>query len=191
MERSPNAANCRWAVPTLFLSAPAWLQAWDDPWSCVRDGEARPLDSTEPCADCPRWESGPKPDPTSPVQSVEVPVERWKEILEEFGVMHQGWLVSVDVLSSELGAQPEINDLPLLGVTAEPGRDGSIIAVSVGRSAAERFMHTMVAPSRVWLERPFDGSGRALQVESADGTKTILRFRTPERPDSVDDPARA
>jgi len=69
MERPRNAANCRWAVPTLFLSAPAWLQAWDAPWTCVRDDEVRPLDSTEQCADCPRWESGPKPEPGSLVRA--------------------------------------------------------------------------------------------------------------------------
>jgi hypothetical protein len=116
---------------------------------------------------------------------VEVPIENWKEILKEFGVMHRGWIVSLDVVSAEAGAEPVINELPLLGVTAEPGRDGQVIHVSVRRSATEHVTHTVAGPARVWLERPFDGADRALQVESVDGTRTILRFRTPGRPEPV------
>jgi hypothetical protein len=51
-----KAANCRWAGPTLFLSFPKWLQAWTTPWTCDREGDSRILDTTEPCASCPRWE---------------------------------------------------------------------------------------------------------------------------------------
>lgn len=188
MERPPNAANCRWAVPTLFLSTSAWLQAWDAPWSCVRDGDARALESTERCGDCPRWESGPKPDVSS--HSVEVPIGRWKEVLEEFGVMHHGWLVSVDLVPPNAGAPLEFSNLPLLGVMAEPRHDGLAISVSAGKSAAERLTHTIPAPSRVWLERSDDGAGRSIQVEAANGAKTILRFSSPARPDPADNQAR-
>ena len=52
--------NCRWAQPTLFLQHPDWLEACDMPWTCRRDGLQRVLDSTEVCAECPRWESRPQ-----------------------------------------------------------------------------------------------------------------------------------
>lgn len=54
MRRTPQ--NCRWAQPTLFLPLPYWLEAWNMPWTCIRDGAPRHLDSTEECSDCPRFE---------------------------------------------------------------------------------------------------------------------------------------
>jgi hypothetical protein len=58
------AATCRWAEPTLLLARPLWLEAWDTPWTCRRDDAPRPLESTESCVDCPRWE-GRRPDTQS------------------------------------------------------------------------------------------------------------------------------
>lgn len=51
-----SASNCRWAVQTMWLDAPLWLDAWMYPWSCVRDSDARPLESTDECRSCPRWQ---------------------------------------------------------------------------------------------------------------------------------------
>jgi hypothetical protein len=56
MEIQHNAANCRWATPTLLLSAPFWLAAWDAPWACTRNTVPRVLDTFEVCTTCPRWE---------------------------------------------------------------------------------------------------------------------------------------
>jgi len=52
-----HASNCRWGVPTLFLQAPYWWEAEDRPWACVRGTRPRTLEATEPCANCPCWES--------------------------------------------------------------------------------------------------------------------------------------
>ena len=51
-----QAANCKWARPTLQEPPPVWLEADDRPWTCERDGVLRTLESTEPCEDCPHWE---------------------------------------------------------------------------------------------------------------------------------------
>ena len=51
-----HASNCKWARPTLQEPAPLWLEAEHRPWTCERDKEPRTLDTTEACADCPRWE---------------------------------------------------------------------------------------------------------------------------------------
>ena len=49
--------HCRWAEPTLYLPLPFWLDGWDSPWSCRRGDPPRPIESTEECATCPRWEA--------------------------------------------------------------------------------------------------------------------------------------
>ena len=58
-----GASSCAWAVPTLNLSAPLWLDAWDRPWACLREGEPHPIETTEACATCPRWEPREKDGP--------------------------------------------------------------------------------------------------------------------------------
>ena len=40
--------------------------------------------------------------------------------------------------------------------------------------------------TRVTVERTVEGADAALPVDSADGTRTVLRFRTPGWPETVD-----
>ncbi len=56
MTTEQHAATCRWALPTLFLAAPWWLESENRPWTCLRDLTPRVLASTDVCAACPRWE---------------------------------------------------------------------------------------------------------------------------------------
>jgi hypothetical protein len=107
---------------------------------------------------------------------IEVPHEEWKAELDTFTTAHEGWLVSVDVFAPDLGAQPEIDSLPLLGVSADRVRDGDI-AISVARSAVDHFTHVVRGVSRVFIERLDNGATAALLIESIDGIKTVLRLR--------------
>jgi hypothetical protein len=61
MAGEQRAANCRWARPTLFLHYPFWLDAWDWPWCCEREGTPRMMATTEACLTCPQWECRPAP----------------------------------------------------------------------------------------------------------------------------------
>lgn len=118
--------------------------------------------------------------------TVEIPRQEWVHTLNEFSAIHESWLVSVDVLGPELGAQPEIDNLPLLGVSADRIHDDATISISAGRSVADRITHTIHPATRVHIERTEDGADAALQIESADGTSTILRFRTAALSETVD-----
>ena len=119
------------------------------------------------------------------MRTIEIPHEAWAARLNEFTAVHEGWLVSVDVLG-ELGAQTEINNLPLLGVSAVHVDHDGTIAISVARSASEHLTHMIEAVTRIYLQRTDDGADAAMELESADGTKTILRFRTSALPETVD-----
>jgi len=120
------------------------------------------------------------------MQTVEIRRQDWGHGLNEFTRIHEGWLVSLDVLGSDLGAQPEIDKLPLLGVSADRIDHDGTIAVSVARSASEHLTHIIEAATRIYIERTDAGADVALQIESADGTKTILRFRAAALPETVD-----
>jgi hypothetical protein len=119
------------------------------------------------------------------VPTIEIPRETWVDQLNEFTTLHEGWLVSIDVLGQEIGAQAEINNLPLLGVSADRIDHDGTIAISVARSTTEHFTHLISAVTRIYVERIDDGAQAALRIDSLDGTTTILRFRAPVLPHTV------
>jgi hypothetical protein len=100
--------------------------------------------------------------------------------------MHDGWLVSIDILAPTLGAQPEVRELPLVGVVAETGTKGGLITISAARSDGSQITHAIQKPTRVRIERTSDGADVAMQIESAEGTTTILRLTTAAHPETVD-----
>lgn len=108
------------------------------------------------------------------MQTVKVPRTEWIGTLNEVSRKHRGEPVSLDVLGESIGAQPELRDLPLVGLTAEPG--GGAISIAAGGSADDHLTHTIQSPTHIWIERSDEGADAALEIESADGTKTILRF---------------
>jgi hypothetical protein len=120
------------------------------------------------------------------MQTIEIPREAWVPRLNEFTTVHEGWLVSLDILSAELGIQPEFVNLPLVGVSTDRVNHDGTIAVSVARSPSEHFTHIIEAVTRIYIERTDDGAHAALQIESADGTRAILRFRATVLPETVD-----
>lgn len=117
--------------------------------------------------------------------TVEIPKTAWGERLNQFTAIHEGWLVSVDTLG-DLGAQTVIHNLPLLGVSVDRLDHDGTIAISVARSAAEHATHMIEGVGRIHVEMTADGADAAMQLESIDGTKTILRFRATALPETVD-----
>jgi hypothetical protein len=120
------------------------------------------------------------------METVEILREDWSRRLNEFTAIHEGWLVSLDILGAEFGAQPAIDNLPLVGVSADRVNLDGTIVLSVALSRGDHFTHVIEAVTHIYLERTDDGADAALQIESADGTKAILRFRATALPETVD-----
>ena len=112
------------------------------------------------------------------MRTVEVPQRDWARALDEFSALHEGTLVSVDVLAPALGVQSQIRELPLRGVTAESGPEGPAIMISAARADGEHVTHLIASPTHVRIERTNEGTDIALQIESDEGTAAILRFKT-------------
>jgi hypothetical protein len=119
------------------------------------------------------------------MQTVVIPRADWRAALDEFSSAHEGWRVSLELLEPALGAQPEIDDLPLRGVTAEVGPRDSAIVIAAG-SKMEQITHTIHTPTQVQVEKNDAGADMALEIESSDHSKAILRFMTPVPVDTVD-----
>jgi Family of unknown function (DUF5335) len=111
----------------------------------------------------------------------EIPRDQWKNFLDRFSAEHEGWLATLEVLGPDIGAQQEAHDLPLEGITATSTDDESrSIAINLGNVAEDHVSHAIAKPTRVWLEQTSEGA--ALEIESADEIKTLLRFSAADAP---------
>jgi hypothetical protein len=102
--------------------------------------------------------------------------DEWTAFFETFSNRHQGWLVTIEVFGSDIGAQVEAHDLPLQGITAESNRsNGELISIIVGDTPDNHVTHTIAAPTHVALKRTEQGADEAIEIESEDRA-TLLRF---------------
>ncbi|MGE3512603.1 MAG: DUF5335 family protein [Vicinamibacterales bacterium] len=115
----------------------------------------------------------------------EIPRAAWTAAMNEFSVLHEGWLISVDVWTPEIGALPEIHDMPLLAVSADRSETEGTITISAGDRSQAHVSHIIHGATAIALERQRDGATSALHIESAGGVKTSLRFRAPAIPETV------
>lgn len=120
------------------------------------------------------------------MRTVVIPRADWPAKLDEFSTVHDGWRVSLDVLTPELGAQPELENVPLRGVTAELGTADPVITIAAGWKDAEQITHSIHDPMRVQLEQNDSGADVALAIEAGDHSKAILRITSPATPETVD-----
>ena len=117
----------------------------------------------------------------------EIPRENWNSFFDTFSRQHEGWLATLEVLGRDFGAQEEAHELPLEGVSISSGtNEAETIAISIGKTPESHISHTVLKPTHVWIEQTQDGADAALEIESEDETKTLLRFRSPVPPEFVD-----
>lgn len=117
----------------------------------------------------------------------EIAREEWADFLDTFSRQHEGWLVTVEVMGTGIGAQVEAEEKPLEGITAElKGGGEDLISIIVGRTPEERVTHNITAPTHVRVEQAENGADMALQIETSGGTTTLVRLRSAMLPEMVD-----
>jgi hypothetical protein len=122
---------------------------------------------------------------------VEIPPERWSAKLDEFTQVHEWALVSIDIWTAGVGKRREVANLPLLGVSADRHGTDRTVLMSVACPGDGHITHIAPGVTRVSVEQTTDGADSAVLVDSADGTRTVLRFRTAMLPETVDGSPRA
>ena len=117
----------------------------------------------------------------------EIPRQEWNSFFDSFSRQHEGWLATLEVFGSEVGAQEEAHELPLEGLSlASEAEKSESIAINMGKTPEAHINHTITKPEHVWLEKTDDGADAALEIEWANHSKTLLRFRSPVPPEFVD-----
>src|ERR1041385_2929544 len=108
----------------------------------------------------------------------EVPREEWNLFFDGFSHQHTGWTVTMEVLSPDVGAQIEVEELAFEGISVASAHDGDAIAVMFRKEPDKHATHTIVARTHVRLDQSGieRGVGETLQIESADGDTVLIRF---------------
>src|SRR5260370_39265445 len=77
----------------------------------------------------------------------EIARNEWISFFDSFSKRHHNWLATVEVLSSDIGAQVETRELPLEGITAELGVGGrDSIQIMTGGEAERHSGPVITAP---------------------------------------------
>ncbi|HEX8844738.1 MAG TPA: DUF5335 family protein [Pyrinomonadaceae bacterium] len=116
----------------------------------------------------------------------EIPRDEWVAFLDSFSRQHEGWLVTVEVLGTEIGAQVEAEEMRLEGITADLKDGEDVVSVILNKGATERITHNVTQPTHIRVEQTESGANMALQIESGDGVTTLVRFRSAMLPEMVD-----
>ena len=121
------------------------------------------------------------------METQEIPRSEWRSFFEVFSRQHEGWLATLEIFGQEIGAQAEHGELPLESITLTPvvGKSEAI-TINLGKVPKDHVKNTVIEPTHVWLVQTSEGANAALEIESADETKTLLRFRSPVLPELVD-----
>jgi hypothetical protein len=109
----------------------------------------------------------------------EIHINQWKQFFDEESRDKLNWLTKVEVLSLDNGVQILSEGLPLGGFTFEDKDKSPQIEILVGKDTAHHQTHNILAPTKVYFRRADENSGGTIEIEEADGTKTLVYLTAP------------
>ncbi len=109
----------------------------------------------------------------------ELKKEDWGRFFDTLSKRRYEWLTEIEVVGENLGDQTLSKGLPLNGITVETVGDRTSIEISVGESSGHHQTHTIIDSVRVAFLAGDDFRGDVVDIEEADGTKTLIRFTEP------------
>ena len=121
------------------------------------------------------------------MKTKEILKSEWPEFFDSFSRQHEGWLVTLEILGSDIGAQVEERELAFEGIVDEWDEvHGNQIVIMMGNRPDDHITHAISRPTQVSLEETEEGADAALAIKSADGVTALVRFRSPMLPEMVD-----
>ena len=121
------------------------------------------------------------------MKTKEIAKNEWPAFFDSFSRRHEGWLATLEILGSEIGAQVEERELAFEGIVDEWDEvQGNQIIIMNGAKRDDHITHCITSPTQVSVELTDEGADAALAIKSADGVTALLRFRSPMLPELVD-----
>ena len=113
------------------------------------------------------------------MQTRQIPESEWPAFLNRFSTRHQGWMVNLEVLGPDLGAQVEGTGLVLEGLADEWNEmKGNTIMIMAANRPFDHLTHSINRPREISLEKTDTGEDVALSIKADDGTRTLLILPT-------------
>ncbi len=107
----------------------------------------------------------------------EIKREEWVTYCNAFSKRNQTRPTRLEIFG-ELGAQEEERYLPFSGLSLEDsGADAPKLEIMLGGDTCH-LTHTIQRVRHIWAKTG-GGQDEALEIQAADGSKTLLRFETP------------
>ena len=117
-----------------------------------------------------------------------IPRSEWPSFFDSFSRQHEGWLATLEIFATEIGAQVEERELTFEGIVHEYDEaSGNQIIIMLGAKPDDHITHPIGRPTNVSLEQTDEGADVALAITSEVGAVALLRFRSPMLPELVDD----
>jgi hypothetical protein len=116
---------------------------------------------------------------------IEIPPEEWIQFFDNFSRQHEGWLASVMVTQGN-EQKWEIKERQLAGISSDHLTARDEIYISVDRDGGGQLTHPIRHPTRVEFRRDLEGAHAGIDITSAEGMVTSIRFRIAARPETLD-----
>lgn len=127
----------------------------------------------------------PDADKNTDIVNTDIVQEQWVSFLDSFSREHQGWLATIEVVSSS-GRIVVAHGRALKGISIDQTHDRQRVYIHVGDSPDEHVTHTVDAPTGLRFKQIEGGRHAGLEIRSSDGTTSVIRFRTAARPETLD-----
>jgi hypothetical protein len=119
------------------------------------------------------------------IEDVEIEPHEWISFLDGFSRQHEGWLATIEV-ATPAGKLTEVVNRRLKGVSIDHADGKQRAYVEVGNAPDECLSHVVDSPTRIRFKRTMMGAHQGLEITSADGSTTIVRFRSAMLPEMLD-----
>src|SRR5688572_32126023 len=96
----------------------------------------------------------------------EIPKDQWPKFFDTFSMRHEGWITTLEIFGSELGAQVQERELTLEGIVDEWDEvEGNQIVIMIGGKPDDHITHTISDPTHVSLEQRSEEHTSELQSQ--------------------------
>jgi len=116
---------------------------------------------------------------------VEIPPEEWHSFFNAFSRQHEGWLGTLAVTQID-EQRTEVRGCRLEDISSHHLKPGHEIYLTLARNDGWQVASRIKDPARVVFRRDLEGAHEGLDINSADGTLTSIRFRVTARPETLD-----
>jgi hypothetical protein len=116
---------------------------------------------------------------------VEVPASGWTSFLDSFSLQHEGWLATISATSGP-EKSVKVRNARLEYITTTELDERRHIRIVVLGDGKDHLFHQVSNPVGLTFKRNLSGAHEGLDITSADGSITSLRFRVAAVPETLD-----